>query len=175
MSAGDDQVTEQLFRFPVQGRETDERYTPKWIFDGLGLTFDLDPAAPVGGGDCVPTRHRYTVEDDGLSLPWFGLVWLNPPFSESTLWADRFREHNNGVFLGPVANSRWWVHLVRHASLVWNCRDFPFTHPLHAGKRSSMPLAMVALGDVAACGVRRLALSGVQDGVLLAPDPPKQQ
>ena len=28
----------------------DEHYTPKFIFDELGLVFDLDVAAPSGGG-----------------------------------------------------------------------------------------------------------------------------
>lgn len=157
----------QLFAAPVQSRETDERYTPQWIFDGLGLTFDLDPASPEGGGDCVPALAKFTKADDGLSRPWHGRVWLNPPFSESTAWADRFRDHGNGVFLGPVANGRWWVDLVRHADVIWHCRDFAFTHPTHAGKRSSMPLAMIAIGDDNAEAVRRLALSGVQDGVLV--------
>lgn len=156
-----------LFPIPQQGLESDERYTPRWIFDGLGLTFDLDPASPVEGGDCVPARRKFTRNDNGLAQPWSGLVWLNPPFSESTAWADRFRDHANGVFLGPVANARWWFDLVRHADLVWHCRDFAFTHPTHAGKRSSMPLAMIAMGEVAARGVARLARSGVQDGVLM--------
>lgn len=160
-------MNEQLFRVPVQELDSDERYTPRWVFDGLGLTFDLDPAAPVDGGDCVPTRHRFTRLDDGLAQPWHGLVWLNPPFSQSTAWATRFRDHANGVFLGPVANGRWWCDLVRHADIVWHCRDFAFTHPTHAGKRSSMPLAMIAIGDQGAAGVRRLAQSGVQDGVLM--------
>jgi hypothetical protein len=165
-------MNETLFNVPIQGLESDERYTPKWIFDGLGLTFDLDPAAPVGGGDCVPARHRYTSEDDGLAQEWFGLVWLNPPFSLSTPWADRFRAHRNGVFLGPVANGRWWCDLLRVADVVWHCRDFAFSHPLHAGKRSSMPLAMVACGEIAAEAVRRLGRSGVQDGVLVTPEHP---
>jgi hypothetical protein len=162
-------VTEQpqLIAAPIQERDSDERYTPRWVFDGLGLTFDLDPAAPVAGGDCVPTRARYTRDDDGLAQPWHGLVWLNPPFSQSTAWADRFRAHGNGVFLGPTANARWWFDLVRRADLVWHCRDFAFTHPTHAGKRSSMPLAMIAYGTAAAEGVRRLARSGVHDGVLM--------
>ena len=30
-------------------KETDERYTPKWIFDTLNVEFDLDPCSPVGG------------------------------------------------------------------------------------------------------------------------------
>lgn len=137
----------QLFAHPVQSRETDERYTPRWIFDGLGLVFDLDPASPVDGGDCVPAVKKYTSADDGLAQEWHGRVWLNPPFSESTAWADKFRTHGHGVFLGPVANGRWWVNLIRSADVIWHCRDFAFTHPLHAGRRSSMPLAMVAYGE----------------------------
>jgi hypothetical protein len=159
----------QLLPWPIQGRDSDERYTPRWVFDGLGLTFDTDPASPVDGGDCVPAAVKYTRLEDGLAQPWNGLVWLNPPFSQSTAWAARFREHGNGVFLGPVANGRWWCELVRHADVVWHCRDFAFTHPEHAGRRSSMPLAMIGLGDVAANGVRRLARSGRQDGVLMLP------
>lgn len=156
-----------LFDVPVQGEESDERYTPRWVFDGLGLMFDLDPAAPIEGGDCVPARQRFTRLNDGLAHEWHGLVWLNPPFSESTAWADRFRAHGCGVFLGPVANARWWFDLARSAEVIWHCRDFAFTHPTHAGRRSSMPLAMVAYGPVAADAVRRLARSGVHDGVLV--------
>jgi hypothetical protein len=49
--------------------------------------FDLDPAA-----GCEPTpiaETRYTPADDGLSSPWFGTVWLNPPFSEKAAWYER--------------------------------------------------------------------------------------
>jgi hypothetical protein len=157
----------QLVSAPTQENDSDERYTPRWVFDGLGLTFDLDPAAPIAGGDCVPTRKRYTRLDDGLAQPWHGLVWLNPPFSQSSAWADRFRAHANGVFLGPVANARWWPDLMSVADVAWHCRDFAFTHPTHAGKRSNMPLAMIAIGDPAAAGVRRLAASGAHPGVLV--------
>lgn len=157
----------QLITVPVQGRDSDERYTPRWVFDGLGLQFDLDPASPVEGGDCVPTLRKLTRHDDGLAHDWHGKVWLNPPFSESTAWARKFAEHGNGVFLGPVANGKWWVDLVRRADIVWHCRDFAFTHPTHAGKRSSMPLAMIGMGAECAAAVARLARSGVQDGVLM--------
>jgi hypothetical protein len=56
--------------------------TPKPIFSGLGLTFDLDPAHPgrVNPYCVVPTRRIYTVDHDGLRQPWCGTLWLNPPF-----------------------------------------------------------------------------------------------
>jgi hypothetical protein len=162
-----DPTATQLFQTSVRSHESDERFTPSWVFDGLGLVFDLDPAAPAEGGDCVPARTRFTRLDDGLSQRWHGLVWLNPPFSEATPWADRFREHANGIFLGPVANARWWIELLRGSDLVWHARDFPFDHPTHAGRRSSMPLAFVAYGEPSAAALTRLATTSGHDGVLL--------
>jgi hypothetical protein len=34
---------------------TDERYTPRHVFDALGVEFDMDVAAPFGGPRHVPT------------------------------------------------------------------------------------------------------------------------
>lgn len=156
-----------LFSHEVQGLESDERYTPAWVFDGLGLTFDLDPASPADGAGFVPAATRYTRRDDGLSREWFGRVWLNPPFSNATPWARRFIEHGHGVFLGPVANAAWCIDLWAAADLVWFVRDFAFVHPTHAGKRSSMPLFMAAYCTDEAEALRCLARSGRHDGVLL--------
>jgi len=163
-------VTDALFTTRVQGRDSDERYTPRWIFDGMGLKFDLDPASPGhGGGDCVPATTKLTLEHDGLNNSWSGRVWLNPPFSHGAAWADKFREHGNGVFLGPIANSRWVLQLMEAADLVWLCSDFAFTHPTHAGRRSSMPLFMAAMGDECAAGLRRLATTTTHRGVAFKP------
>jgi hypothetical protein len=158
---------DRLFSTPVQGVDSDERYTPQWVFDGLGMTFDVDPCSPVDGGDCVPAINKYTLHDDGLSQEWNGTAWVNPPFSNATAWADRFRKHANGVFLGPVANSRWAVDLERAADLLWLCRDFAFTHPTHAGRRSSMPLMFVAMGVTAVSALQRLATKSGHQGALL--------
>ena len=151
-----------------QSLEADERDTPAWVFDGLGLTFDLDPASPgEGQGDCVPARVKLTLTDDGLTQPWHGLVWLNPPFSNVTAWGRRFIEHSNGVFLGPIANGKWAHEMMVAADLLWLCRDFAFTHPTHAGRRSSMPLFFASFGRVATQGLQRLAASQRHDGVLV--------
>jgi hypothetical protein len=63
--------------------------TPKWIIDAIG-PFDLDPAAAdPRPWDCA--QHNYTAADDGLSQPWHGRVFLNPPFNryEVGRWIER--------------------------------------------------------------------------------------
>jgi hypothetical protein len=160
-------MTEMLFSSPVQAKESDERYTPRWVFDGMAITFDTDPCSPVEGGDAVPVRQKFTRLDDGLAQQWSGTVWVNPPFSNSAAFADKFIAHGNGVFLGPVANARWAQDMLAASDLVWLCADFAFTHPTHAGKRSSMPLMFCAIGPTATQGLRRLASSGVHRGALL--------
>jgi hypothetical protein len=82
-----------------------EWLTPLFIFEALGLTFDLDPC---GGelGDHVPARARYTTRDDGLSKDWSGTVWLNPPYGPHTpRWLRRLVKHGDGIALvspGPI-------------------------------------------------------------------------
>jgi hypothetical protein len=156
-----------LFSVPVQTQESDERFTPPWVFGGMGLTFDLDPCSPVEGGDFVPARHKLTANDDGLAHDWHGLVWVNPPFSNATAFADRFISHANGVFLGPVANARWAQDMLAIADLTWLCADFPFIHPTHSGRRSSMPLMFCAMGEQSKWAVYRLARSGAHRGCLM--------
>lgn len=157
-----------LLTSPVQGTDTDERYTPRWLFDALGETYDLDVAAPIAMDDCVPALARYTRLEDGLAQPWHGFVWCNPPWSESTAWADRFRRHGSGLWLGPIANARWFNDLAHAAARLWLMRDFAFTHPTHAGRRSSMPLAMAALDRRGSEALERAAtICGPAAGVLV--------
>lgn len=59
--------------------ESDEWYTPREVFSALGMDFDLDPCSP-GSGHWVPARRQFTKTDDGLSRPWRGRVFMNPPF-----------------------------------------------------------------------------------------------
>ena len=88
----------------------DEYYTPKWIFENMGLIFDLDPAHPNHKTD-VPCKEYYTKEQNGIELNWFGNVWLNPPFSESKIWVQKFINHRQGIALLPFAKSAWFTGL----------------------------------------------------------------
>lgn len=94
---------------------SDDYFTPAWIFEQMGLTFDLDVAAPPGGIPWIPAARHLTLADDGLSQPWDGRVWMNPPYSKATPWVRRFIEHAHGVCLVPHAKSRWHIELMETA------------------------------------------------------------
>lgn len=72
--------------------------TPRFIIQRLG-PFDLDPASPIFRP--WPTAaHHLTIEDDGLTSPWFGRVWLNPPYGQSTgRWLARLASWGDGIAL----------------------------------------------------------------------------
>jgi hypothetical protein len=76
----------------------DEWLTPRWILDQLD-DFDLDPCAPVKRPWEIAKKH-YTKEDDGLSLPWEGRVWCNPPYGLiAARWLQKCYKHGNATAL----------------------------------------------------------------------------
>lgn len=88
-----------------------EWYTPAWIFDELGLKFDLDPASPHDHESAVPAETKYTVFDDGLSKPWFGRVFINPPYGPTTgQWISRLVSHGHGIALVFSRTDTTWFH-----------------------------------------------------------------
>jgi hypothetical protein len=88
----------------------DEQYTPSWVFDALGVDFDLDVASSNNPLVVVPAKRRYTIEDDALVQPWDGLVWMNPPYSGVTPWVEKWLDHANGFCLVPLASQGKWVN-----------------------------------------------------------------
>jgi hypothetical protein len=88
-----------------------EWYTPPHIFQSLGLTFDIDVCAPIGGIPWIPAHLSFSKEDDGLMQPWVGLVWCNPPYGKETpLWLKRMHKHRNGVALVFARTDCKWFH-----------------------------------------------------------------
>lgn len=81
----------------------DEWLTPPEIIDALGgaYTFDLDPCSPINRP--WPTaRVHYTITDNGLTRPWTGRVWFNPPYGGPKIigpWMRRIAEHGYGTAL----------------------------------------------------------------------------
>jgi hypothetical protein len=75
--------------------------------------FDLDPCSPLSDGP-VPALVRWTESDDGLTQPWRGLVFVNPPYSRSLPhWVAKCRAEADAgaVIIGLVpsrTDTRWW-------------------------------------------------------------------
>lgn len=99
------------------GGLSNEWYTPPGIFDALAIDFDLDPAHPSDRLQWIPAATTYCKADDGLSQPWEGRVWLNPPYGRETdPWLERFVEHGHGIALVFARTETEWFH--RHALAV---------------------------------------------------------
>lgn len=100
--------------------KSDEWFTPAYIFEALGLHFDLDVAAPYGGPLHTPCDQWHW--QDSLSLPWRGTVWMNPPFgnqNQKRQWLSKFFDHGNGVALVPDRTSApWWQEFAPLADVV---------------------------------------------------------
>ena len=138
--------------------KSDEWYTPAWVFDALGETFDLDVAA--GSGDQVPARARYT--RDSLQKRWSGFIWMNPPFGGRNglvPWLDKFFDHGNGIALTPDRTSApWWQDAARRADAVFFFRGkIKFERPDGTvGKHPGHGTTLFASGDRAKAALCRL-------------------
>lgn len=102
--------------------KSDDWYTPKYIFDALGVRFDLDVAAPDDGPRHVPADRWLGPSNNGLTSTWHGLVWMNPPFGHQRhkrLWLSRFFDHGNGIALVPDRTSApWWQEFAPMADAI---------------------------------------------------------
>ena len=63
--------------------------TPEYLFKRLSAVFNftLDVCALPENAKC---KDYYTPDDDGLSNPWRGGVWCNPPYGrEISEWVKK--------------------------------------------------------------------------------------
>jgi hypothetical protein len=109
---------------------TDEWYTPRHVFEAMGVHFDLDVSAPRV--ECPAydfCDDAYT--QDSLSRGWRGFVWMNPPFGGRNglePWLAKFFEHGNGVALVPDRTSApWWqAYAARADALLFVSKKLKF-------------------------------------------------
>ena len=106
----------------TRGHSNQEWYTPKHVFGALGVAFDLDVAAPVGGVPWIPAKKSFSIADNGLMQERHGNVWMNPPFGNAKFvgeWIQRFIDHRNGICLLPSrTDAKWFQRLIQHADAV---------------------------------------------------------
>lgn len=144
-----------------------EWYTPAWVFEELGLSFDLDPSSPHDMESEVPASTKYTIFDNGLAKPWHGRVWLNPPYGPETgLWMRRMIDHAHGLALVFSRTDAVWCQealKTADATLFLSGRiDFiPGLENQHKESRSGAGSVMFAWGEDCAIALQRLAPRGV--------------
>lgn len=140
--------------------DSDDWYTPPWIFDGLGLRFDLDVAHPDAPSS-VPADRFFTVADDGLSQEWTGLVWCNPPYSVPTQWCDRWAHHEGGglILLRADLSTRGPFMAFSAASSIYvPRRRLQFVSGSGAPSGAvNFSTVLLGRGPIADAGIERLA------------------
>lgn len=147
--------------FNLIGDGHDEWLTPKWITDTLG-PFDLDPCSPGSRRPWDTATHHLSVEDDGLSAPWFGNVWCNPPYGRETFkWMSKLATHGSGIALIFARTETQGFH-----DQIWEKADAVFFFKgrlkFHyvdgsSNQAANAPSCLVAYGEEA---VNRLKCSG---------------
>jgi hypothetical protein len=150
----------RLFGIP-DALDSDAWFTPPWVFEGMGLTFDLDVASPSEPLDWLPARSRYTVADDGLLQPWFGLVWCNPPYSAPAAWCRRWATHDPGgciLLRADLSTSGPFAAFAAASSMYVPPKRLQFVNG-RGGSTGAVNFSSVILGrgEVADGGLARLA------------------
>ena len=86
---------------PVTSTGDNEWYTPAYLIEAarkvMGSIY-MDPASCPEANQTVRAQRIYTKADDGLSKPWAGPLWLNPPYglipvSNGAAWQGRSAMH----------------------------------------------------------------------------------
>jgi phage N-6-adenine-methyltransferase len=135
-----------------------EWYTPSWVFDRLGMTFDLDVCSPGAEKTSVPATRHYTIVDDGLTSPWFGTVWMNPPYTGIRPWTQKLAAHGDGIALVFArTDTAWFQEAAASATLLcFVARRISFING-DTGRPAGSPgtgSVLIAFGDKAADAVR---------------------
>jgi hypothetical protein len=159
---------------PMAG--THEWLTPPEIIASLG-TFDLDPCA-ANGMPWATAKNVYTKDGDGLKSPWFGRVWLNPPYgAETRKWLWKMREHGNGVALvfARTETEMFDESVWGQADAILFMKGRPHFYTV-AGQRakgnSGGPMVLIAYGNE---NVMALKASGIPGHLILLTTPPPRE
>ncbi len=138
---------------------------PEWI-KALG-PFEIDPCASVD----QPWRTaqiQWTVGADGLTRPWPGFVWLNPPYGPPSVinpWIEKLARCNHGIACIPARTETklWFKEIWPKARAVLFVEGRPHFHRPVTGERakanSGAPIALIAYGSMAR---QRLVDSGIK-------------
>lgn len=134
---------------------TTDLYTPPELAE-LALRvlggIDLNPATDNSGCSLIQSERGFTEDDDGLSQPWHGRVWLFPPHDgRRAAWVQKLlHEHRLGRVSGALlytaldTRSPWFHHLAGVASICF------LAGAMRAVEPSGLPMARSRHGAILA-------------------------
>lgn len=144
---------------------SDEWLTPREIIGALG-EMDFDPCAAPSPRPW-PTARRHVVRaENGLTMPWYGRVWLNPPYGGPSVigpWMRRMVEHGDGIALifARTETALFFETVWRAANAVLFIEGRLFFHRAdgtRASANAGAPSCLVAYGNY---NDERLQRSGI--------------
>lgn len=104
-----------------------EYYTPAWVTEAAMQVMggiDLDPASCEVANKTVGAARYFTAADNGLTMPWYGRVWMNHPFGKAhnRQWINKLvAEFNAGnisracCICFASTSEAWFQPLFNHA------------------------------------------------------------
>lgn len=124
--------------------KTDLWETPQDFFNILNneFNFDLDACALPENKKC---KSYYSPDEDGLSKPWNGVVWCNPPYGRSIgKWVEKgYKSSQDGalvVMLLPARTDTKWFHdyIYHKAEIRFVCGRLKFGRSKNSAPFPSM-------------------------------------
>ncbi len=103
--------------------------TPPDLFAAVSLVygpFDLDVCALPQTAKC-PAYYSLANDEDGLSAPWRGACFCNPPYNQLRRWIEK------GVAELRAGNCSRVLYLItaRPDTIAWQDYIFPYANQIH--------------------------------------------
>lgn len=130
---------------------TDVWLTPPHVLAAFPA-FDLDPCAAPEPRPWPTATRMSSLPVNGLTIPWDGCVWMNPPYGRETdRWLGRLADHGNGVALifARTETAMFFEHVWPKASALLFLEGrltFCDRHGKAAAHNSGGPSVLVAYG-----------------------------
>lgn len=164
LAVGKTSARGDLFSEDHFANRNDRWLTPLPLIRALG-EFSLDPCGAPGHDTALEVWTPESV-GDGLSLPWQGRVWLNPPYGRTMAdWMRALALHGHGTALifarTETALFHDWVW--PHATAILFMRGrVTFLDPegVAASANSGAPSVLIAYGESDAKALRDSGIEG---------------
>jgi len=155
------QVTKAFDKAQQYGHDQgDEWFTPKWLFDALGIRFSIDVCSPKDLTHVTtPADKHFNEDDDGLKQLWSGTIWCNPPYSDPEPWALKCVKHANGLLLTHIPmNAGWCIEVWQTCDAIRLFQAIEFVRPDGTTQRPGTWLQLAAWGKKATKALLKLKI-----------------